>query len=100
MKENDYKLIVEDLLKEVPCTRDDDNKLYVWVISKMNPEAMNMPFGKTFFYASENGLPSYETIRRTRQKLQHDKPSLRGKAYEKRQEKQNDYIRAFGRHSI
>lgn len=92
-----YNEIVEKALREHPETRDDDNKLYVWVLRTVSPEVMNDPFGKTFYYATEKGLPYFETIRRTRQKIQHDNPSLRGKNYEKRQEKQNDYIRAFGR---
>lgn len=93
----DYQEIVEKILKEHPVTRDDDNKLFVWVCSELKPDVMGKPFGKVMFYAHDLGLPSFETIRRTRQKLQHDKPKLRGKNYEKRMGKQSEYIQKFGR---
>ncbi len=93
----DYQEIVEKILKEHPVTRDDDNKLFVWVCSELKPDVMGKPFGKVMFYAHDLGLPSFETIRRTRQKLQHDKPELRGKNYEKRMGKQSEYIQKFGR---
>ena len=93
----DYQEIVEKILKEHPVTRDDDNKLFVWVCSELKPDVMGKPFGKVMFYAHDLGLPSFETIRRTRQKLQEKKTSLRGEKYEARQAKQSDYIKTYGR---
>ena len=93
----DYKTIVERVLKEHPETRDDDHKLFVWVCYYEKPELLEETFSRVFWNHSENGLPSFETIRRTRQKLQEKKTSLRGKKYEARQAKQSDYIKTYGR---
>lgn len=96
----DYSDIVEKILRAIPATRDDDHKLYVWVVSKLKPELMNEPFGRTFFDAISNGLPSYESITRARRKAQEKHPDLRGKAWEKRHAKENEYIRKFGRKAV
>lgn len=93
----DYSEYVERALKEHECTRDDDHKLFVWVVYYIKPELLNQPFRLAFFYASENGMPSYESISRCRRKLQEKHPSLRGTTWEKRHEKENDYIRKYSR---
>ena len=93
----DFKNIVEKVLKEHPITRDDDFKLYVWICQEMCPEVMGDKFSVVLWNHLELGMPSYETITRARQALQHDKPELRGKKYAQRHKKQTDYIEAFGR---
>ena len=93
----DYKTIVEKVLKEHPETRDDDHKLFVWICHLECPKLCSEEFSKVFWNHATNGLPSYDTITRARQSLQHDKPELRGKLYEKRHSKQSDYLKAFGR---
>ena len=75
----------------------DDYKLFGWICKLMCPELMKKPFDEVIWYHSENGLPSYETVTRARQALQHDKPELRGKKYQERLAKQSDYIDEFGR---
>lgn len=92
-----YKDIVERVLREHPVTKDDDYKLFGWICKLMCPELMKKPFDEVIWYHSENGLPSYETVTRARQALQHDKPELRGKKYQERLAKQSDYIDEFGR---
>ena len=79
---------VENLLSELPHLRDDDNKLIanMWfhqIGSKQIGEMSAFEFLKTFAY---NQLTSPETIRRIRQKLQEQKPELRGLTYKKRHE--------------
>ena len=96
-KINDHADLVEKILKEHPDTRDDDHKLYVWIVSIVKPELMRAPFGRTFWDAKSNGLPSYESITRARRKAQEKHPDLRGKAWEKRHDRENDYIRNYGR---
>ena len=92
----DYKDSVERVLREHQETKDDDFKLFVWICQLECPDVMKEPFAKVLWFHNDNGVPSFETIRRTRQKLQHDTPELRGKVYAKRQEKQNEYRNAFG----
>ena len=89
----DLSLIVKKVLNEHPETRDSDSKLICWVYSITNPEVLELSFSKVMWNSKFYNLPSFETIRRTRQKLQHDYPELRGKLYEKRMEKQSDYIK-------
>lgn len=89
----DLTLIVKKVLNEHPETRDSDSKLICWVYSITNPEVLKLSFSKVMWNSRFYNLPSSETIRRTRQKLQHDYPELRGKLYEKRMEKQSEYIK-------
>lgn len=93
----DLTLIVKKVLTEHPETRDSDSKLICWVYSITNPEVLKLSFSKVMWNSKFYNLPSFETIRRTRQKLQHDYPELRGKLYEKRMEKQSTYIEKFAR---
>lgn len=96
----DYSEFVEKALKEHECTRDDDHKLFVWVVYYIKPELLKQSFQNAFWNASENGLPSYESITRARRKAQEKHPDLRGKAWEKRHAKENEYIRKFGRKAV
>ena len=93
----DLSSIVEKVLREHKDARDSDFRTIGWVYALTKPEVMNMPFKSVLWRHSEFDLPSFETIRRTRQKLQHDKPELRGEVYSKRMEKQEEYIEKFVR---
>ena len=93
----DLTKTVEKVLREHLDARDSDFRTIGWVYVLTNPEVMNMPFKSVLWRHSELNLPSFETIRRTRQKLQHDHPELRGKTYNKRMAKQEEYIEKFVR---
>ena len=93
----DLQTIVEKVLREHKDARDSDFRTIGWVIKLTRPELMNMTFSQVLWNHKELDLPSFETIRRTRQKLQHDKPELRGDVYEKRMAKQTEYIDKFVR---
>lgn len=72
---------VVSALTEYPETRGDDNLLIVKVDSILNPAVTDMPYGLVMSNRSHFGLPSCESIRRSRQKAQEVKPELRpGKA--------------------
>ena len=88
---------VEKVLREHKDARDSDFRTIGWVIKLTRPEIMSMSFSAVLWNHKELGLPSFETIRRTRQKIQHDKPELRGEMYLKRMEKQTEYIDKFVR---
>lgn len=91
----DLQTVVKEVLREHKDARDDDFHAIGWVYKALKPEVMNMPFKAVMWNHKQLELPSFETIRRTRQKLQHDYPELRGEAYEKRMEKQMEYIDKF-----
>lgn len=72
---------VEFLLTSKPIFRDDDNKLIakIWHAETQSNSLIDflLEFG-------DHKLSSPEAIRRARQKLQEDNPSLRGLLYAKR----------------
>lgn len=68
--------IVKHILSENPHARNSDSFLIVKVYSYIMPEVVTMPFYTVMASQKEFGLPSPETIRRTRQKLQAEFPEL------------------------
>ena len=93
----DLTKVVKKVLTEHKDSRDSDFRTIGWVYAILKPEVMSLPFKEVLWRHSELELPSFETIRRARQKLQHDHPELRGEVYEKRMEKQTEYIDQFAR---
>ena len=91
----DLNEIVTQVLTDHPGARDDDFKVIGYVIKAICPQAMNLTLGQALWSHSKLNLPSFETIRRTRQKIQHDRPELRGELYLKRMEKQAEYVEQF-----
>ena len=91
----DLNEIVKRILEDYPEARDDDFKVIGYVVKEMSPDAMKLNFGQVLWNHNKLNLPSFETIRRTRQKLQHDIPELRGNVYKERMEKQMEYIDKF-----
>lgn len=68
--------MVEQILKDVPETRDDDFKLISCLVTRYYPSASNVSLaemGNSGIY-----IPSFESIRRSRQKLQVENEDLRG----------------------
>lgn len=96
----DLTEIVKKVLQDHKDARDSDFRTIGWVYASAKPEVMNLPFKQVLWNHAQFDLPSFETIRRTRQKLQHDFPELRGEVYEKRMEKQSEYINKFARGKI
>lgn len=70
--------LVKEQLKYYPVTRDNDMLLYYRVCEKINGVALGMPFGTVILNLKEYNLPSFETVRRTRQKLQAQYPDFKG----------------------
>lgn len=75
---NQTQVIVKDILMNYPIARDSDMYLYLRVVKKLNPAAVNKPFSEVVLNLEELGLPCFETVRRTRQKLQAEFLNLRG----------------------
>lgn len=72
--------IVQRVLKEHPQTRNSDQLLYLKVVEKINPSALHQPFWIAMTTMKELGIPPFETVRRARQKLQREFPTLRANA--------------------
>ena len=81
---------VEWALGRFPQTRDND-RLLICVIYRgfYNTDINNLSFKEVTL---NDKLPSFETIRRCRQKAQADKPELRGKTDKERLERQKEYV--------
>lgn len=69
--------LVKDKLTESAETRDSDKKLIWFIWSDLGFVALN-DFSSTIDYVMFMKAPSFESIRRCRQKLQEKYPELRG----------------------
>lgn len=74
-----YKIedLVKEILEESEPAREDDFILVANVYYKIAPEIINIPFGKVMLGHKALGLPYFESIRRTRQKLQAENENLK-----------------------
>lgn len=68
--------VVLFLLQTNQSTRNSDSLLYNEVCKIMNPMVQNMTFGYVMEHRQMLGIPTTETVRRARQKLQADHPEL------------------------
>jgi len=82
---------VENLLETKPETRDSDDVLYFSLITSLQP---GLTTYDVFVHRERYGLPPYESVRRSRQKLQANRPDLRGskKVRELRREREEEYL--------
>lgn len=76
---------VLNLLLEHPHLRDNDNQLIatIWINKTPRIELMNAKYFLNVFLAKGN-LPSSETIRRTRQRVQQTNVLTRGRKWKER----------------
>lgn len=86
------KIVKAELIKN-PVTRKSDNLLFLSVCEQMGVDT----FQCLDFLIITNALPSFESVRRCRQKLQREFPELKDeKTVERREELESEY-RAFAR---
>ena len=69
--------LVQRILLDYPDSRGSDDTLYKYVVEAINPDAAGMPFCHVLLNRNEYGLPPYESVRRSRQKIQEMYPMLR-----------------------
>lgn len=98
-KQNELKTtqaIVMQVLLEQPRTRNSDNLLYYTVCkiiglkNGINIDSISMP--SFFLHMKEYHMPAFETVRRTRQKIQADYPELAGCSNVEGQRKMNEEV--------
>jgi len=92
-KIKNIKETVRYMLTKYPEARDNDMKLILAIWEKYNPalkEASYLEFGDLF---GNGKLPNVESIRRARQLMQENYPSLRGESYKVRQNEQESGVR-------
>lgn len=79
---------IEFCLETYPMCRDDDNILIGTVLSIFyNVDVKHITLKETLL---RTDLPSFETIRRCRQKAQEQRPELRGTRYTQKKRKDNE----------
>lgn len=76
MKLNTVKDLVENFLKENPVTRGDDDLLYMLIIQRLGVDLDGTSIRDFFECRFRIGLPSFESVRRARQKAQADNEEL------------------------
>lgn len=83
--------MVEKILKEYPGTREDDRELIKTLYGKYYGIDYYQPWGSVI---KNKNLPSFESIRRCRQKIQEKDESLRGskKSEDARLDMQEEYL--------
>lgn len=70
--------LVKAILKEEPKARDSFPYLYYMVCLAKNPKALGMPFAQVIMNLNSLNLPPFESVRRSRQRLQAAYPELAG----------------------
>ena len=70
--------IVRGILEEHPDTRNSDNLLFIKVVESIDSDLLYKPMMDVLVHAKEYGIPPFESVRRSRQKLQEKFPELRG----------------------
>jgi len=82
---NDLKAvsaIVKSILTDNVRARNDDNVLYLMVLrhvsNRNNIDIQSMTVPVFLLKMKDYGLPGFETVRRSRQKVQADNPELEG----------------------
>ncbi len=100
---NDLKAVsavVKSILAEDIQARNDDNVLYLKVLqivsnrNSIDLQSMTVPV--FLLKMKEYGLPGFETVRRSRQKVQADNPDLAGNvAVRRKRAKQESVYREF-----
>jgi hypothetical protein len=76
MNLNTTKALVKSILESNKETRNSDMVLYLEVVKAKNPNALNHTFGSVILWLDKYGIPPFESVRRSRQKVQAECPWL------------------------
>lgn len=82
--------LVKYLLTTEPRTRNSDDFLYIRVCEIRGGEAVKRPFWDALLNRKQYGIPPFESVRRSRQKLQRAFPELAGSKDVEAQRKVNE----------
>lgn len=70
--------LVKEVLKDNVLARSSDDYLYYKVCEKINGMYTVLPFWKVILNRKKYGFPEFESVRRSRQKIQAAHPELAG----------------------
>lgn len=72
--------LVVTILCNHPSTRNSDDELYRRIIFYINRDALNLSVQDFLSCRKELGIPSFETVRRSRQKAMEEYPDLKAES--------------------
>ena len=72
--------LVRDILEHDPAARSNDDYLYYVVCSRINGDSVHLPFCEVILNRKSYNLPAFESVRRSRQKMQEKHPELSGES--------------------
>lgn len=84
--------LVKEILTTCPEARNSDDYLYLKVCQRINGICLSLPFYQIMMNRSQYGYPIYESVRRSRQKLQAKFPELAGDADVEAQRELNEEV--------
>ena len=84
--------LVKEILEKHPKARDSDELLYYMVCKNINEAWLNVPAWVFLLNRKTYGYPAFESVRRTRQKMQALYPGLAGKSTVEGQRKRNEEV--------
>lgn len=84
--------VVKEVMEQDSAARNSDDYLIFAVCKRFNPVCVDMPFETVVRNRKSLGLPVFETIRRTGQKLRAAHPELAGDVEVQEQRKENEKI--------
>lgn len=102
MKFKGTEKLVLSILESVPAARNSDGILYLIVIEKIGKGNSDKPISEILLGLEELGLPCFETVRRSRQKIQAEREDLRAcdKVQDFRTEREESFRRYYGKNGI
>lgn len=68
--------VVTNILETIPSTRSDDYLLMLFVTEQMKPCLLDKTLDEVLSNHYKNGLPNWESVTRTRRKIQSRRPDL------------------------
>lgn len=86
-----YYEMVKEVLVSNPKARDDDMILYGTFCAKYNFVRPDESFYEVMLTAKSRNIPTYESITRTRRKVQEENPELQGNKRKDRKEEEQRY---------
>ena len=88
--------LVREILENFPETRSNDNRLFIRVIEHIDSSLLHRPLEEVLKNSKEYGIPPFESVRRSRQKLQADNSYLRAsKAVEAEREANRQIVEDY-----
>ena len=92
--------LVKHILETVPETRNSDTLLYYRVCDAIDSKSLGLSFGYVLLSMNELKLPGFETVRRSRQKIQQTHPELAGKEVEAYRMMNEEVFREYARGQV